>query len=274
VIAPASPSSATGTAIGCITASGPGVDACPLGSPHISSVDTNAAYGATSTGSVYSETTFPGQVAGVSALHLVAPIIGIVSPTEGEYWLAGADGGIFSFGGLPFLGSMGGQPLNKPIVGIVDDGETGYWVVASDGGVFAFGSAGFFGSTGGRLLNEPIVGIAPTPDGRGYWLVASDGGVFTFGDAQFYGSRGGQQLNSPIVAMAATTDGQGYWLASSDGGIFTYGDAPFYGSDLKLGYPVLGIAAWSPFCPPAPPFTCPRGYSIALSNGQRYAITS
>ncbi len=34
------------------------------------------------------------------------------------YWLQGADGGIFTFGDAPFLGSMGGQRLNAAMVGI------------------------------------------------------------------------------------------------------------------------------------------------------------
>ena len=34
------------------------------------------------------------------------------------YWLVASDGGIFSFGGAPFLGSTGGQHLNQPIVGL------------------------------------------------------------------------------------------------------------------------------------------------------------
>ena len=148
-----------------------------------------------------------------------------------SYWLAAADGGVFSFGGLPFEGSMGGKHLNKPIVGIAatPDGG-GYWLVASDGGVFTFGDAQFYGSTGNLVLNQPVVGMAPTPDGRGYWLVAADGGIFSFGDAQFYGSTGAMALNKPIVAMAATPDGGGYWLVASDGGVFTFGDAPFEGS--------------------------------------------
>ena len=38
--------------------------------------------------------------------------------TARGYWLQGSDGGIFTFGDAPFLGSMGGLPLNAPMVGI------------------------------------------------------------------------------------------------------------------------------------------------------------
>jgi hypothetical protein len=50
---------------------------------------------------------------------LNAPIVGITAtPDGGGYWLQGSDGGIFTFGDAPFLGSMGGQHLNAPMVGI------------------------------------------------------------------------------------------------------------------------------------------------------------
>ncbi len=162
------------------------------------------------------------------------------------YWLVASDGGIFTFGSAGFLGSTGGEPLNKPIVGMAaTPDDRGYWLVASDGGIFTFGDAGFYGSTGGMHLNQPIVGMAATPSGHGYWLVASDGGIFTFGDAGFYGSTGGMHLNQPIVGMAATPSGHGYWLVASDGGIFTFGDAVFYGSTggMHLNQPVVGMAA-------------------------------
>jgi hypothetical protein len=168
------------------------------------------------------------------------------SATVSAYWLVAADGGVFSFGGVPFLGSMGGHPLNKPIVGMAGDARgAGYWLVASDGGIFAFGRAGFYGSTGSLVLNKPVVGMAATADGSGYWMVASDGGIFAFGSAGFYGSMGGRALNKPVVGMAATPDGRGYWLVASDGGIFAFGDAPFYGStgNLTLNRPIVGMAA-------------------------------
>ena len=147
------------------------------------------------------------------------------------YRFVASDGGIFSYGTVPFCGSMGGQFLSRPIVGITstpDDG--GYWEVASDGGIFAFGDAAFHGSMGGKPLTRPIVGIASTPDGGGYWEVASDGGIFAFGDAAFHGSMGGKPLTRPIVGIASTPDGGGYWEVASDGGIFAFGDAAFHGS--------------------------------------------
>ena len=162
------------------------------------------------------------------------------------YHLVASNGSVYSYGGAPFYGSMGGQTLNKPIVGTASTpGDGGYWLVASDGGIFSFGNAAFYGSMGGKPLNQPIVGMASTFDGKGYWEVASDGGIFAFGDAPFYGSMGGQPLNKPIVGIAATPDGKGYWEVASDGGIFAFGDAQFYGStgSLTLNKPIVGVAS-------------------------------
>jgi len=167
-----------------------------------------------------------------------------------SYWTVASDGGVFTFGGLPFYGSMGGMRLNAPMVGIAPttgmsgaDGS-GYWTVASDGGVFTFGSAPFYGSMGAVKLNKPMVGIAADPATGGYWTVASDGGFFAF-HAPYYGSMGAVKLNKPVVAMAATPDGRGYWLFASDGGVFAFGDATFSGSlgNLALAAPIVGAAA-------------------------------
>jgi SpoIID/LytB domain protein len=171
----------------------------------------------------------------------------------GGYWIAGADGGVFSFGNAQFFGSTGGIRLAKPIVGIeATPSRQGYWLVASDGGVFSFGDAAFFGSTGGIRLNKPVVGMAGhrtglgvTATALGYWMVASDGGIFAFGDAGFFGSTGGIRLNQPIVGMAPTPTGQGYWMVASDGGIFAFGDAGFFGSTggIRLNQPVTAMSA-------------------------------
>ena len=162
------------------------------------------------------------------------------------YWVAAADGGIFSFGEAAFYGSTGGMTLNSPILGLTaTSAGAGYWLVAADGGIFSFGNARFFGSTGALKLNKPVVGMATTDAGAGYWLVASDGGIFSFGDADFFGSTGALKLNKPVVGMAPTPSGQGYWLVASDGGIFAFGDARFFGSTgaMKLNKPVVGMAS-------------------------------
>ncbi len=162
------------------------------------------------------------------------------------YWVAGPDGGIFSFGEAQFYGSTGNIKLNRPIVGMTGTPSgAGYWMVATDGGIFSYGDAAFSGSTGAITLNQPVVGMAPTPSGQGYWLVASDGGIFSYGDAAFSGSTGDIKLNKPVVGMAPTPSGRGYWLVASDGGIFSYGDAAFFGStgNIKLNQPIVAMAS-------------------------------
>ncbi|MEW6154633.1 MAG: SpoIID/LytB domain-containing protein [Actinomycetota bacterium] len=179
---------------------------------------------------------------------------------SGGYWVAGADGQVYAFGGAPFLGSMGGTPLLRPVVGVAATVTAGgYWLVASDGGLFTFGDAKFLGSMGGAPLNQPMVAIAPTPSGNGYWTVATDGGIFTFGDAPFKGSMGATPLVRPMVGMAGTSSGQGYWTVASDGGIFTFGDAPFLGSmgGAPLREPVVGMA----------PSPSGNGYWLVASDG-------
>jgi hypothetical protein len=161
-------------------------------------------------------------------------------PNLTGYQMVAADGGLFAFG-VPFFGSMGGQPLEQPVVGmaVVPD-SGGYYEVASDGGIFTFGAT-FYGSMGGTQLNQPVVGIAFDTCTGGYYEVASDGGIFAFG-APFLGSMGGITLNEPVVGIAYDTATGGYYEVASDGGIFAFG-APFQGSmgGTRLNEPVVGI---------------------------------
>jgi hypothetical protein len=100
----------------------------------------------------------------IATYQAVPALVGLPfpwGPLGRGYWEVASDGGIFSFGDAPFLGSMGAVTLNKPVVGIAPtpDGK-GYWEVASDGGIFSFGDAPFLGSMGAVTLNKPVVGIA------------------------------------------------------------------------------------------------------------------
>ena len=124
-------------------------------------------------------------------------MVGVAAAPSG-HWLVATDGGVFTQGDAPFLGSKGGQPLNAPIIGIAATPTgRGYWLAGADGGVFAFGDAPFAGSMAGQPLNAAIVGIAGTPTGRGYRLAGADGGVFAFGDAGFARFDGGTAAQRP-----------------------------------------------------------------------------
>lgn len=167
----------------------------------------------------------------------------------GGYWLAGANGAIYSCGDAPFYGSLTSRGIkpNTLIVGIAaTPDDKGYWLVATDGGIFAFGNAKFNGSMGGKPLNKPVVGMAVDPAG-GYYEVASDGGIFAFG-APFHGSTGCIALNEPIKGMIVSCDTTivgtgsacmhsgtsqspgGYQFVASDGGVFSFGNSVFAGS--------------------------------------------
>ncbi|MHB8289458.1 MAG: putative Ig domain-containing protein [Acidimicrobiales bacterium] len=192
----------------------------------------------------------PGFIASAAALAAVPARQSTTSSpsatTTPGYYEVASDGGLFSFGGAAFHGSMGAKRLNAPIVAMVTNADaSGYWEAAADGSLSAFGDARLHGSMSGRTLNKPVVDMAATPDAAGYWEVAADGGVFAFGDAGFIGSMGAKTLNKPVVALAATPDAAGYWEVASDGGIFAFGDARFLGSmgGKPLNKPIVSIVA-------------------------------
>ena len=80
------------------------------------------------------------------------------TPSGDGYWLAAADGGIFAFGGAPFLGSTGAITLNQPIGTLITTAE-GYGLVAADGGMFNYGPT-YLGSGANIPHSGTVVGAA------------------------------------------------------------------------------------------------------------------
>jgi hypothetical protein len=197
-------------------------------------------------------------------------------PTAG-YWLAGADGGVFSFG-APFYGSGVAPPpgacgfspqppstlsgtMGCDAIASTPSGN-GYWLLNAFRSATAYGQAAQSPPVGCTSLNGAMgswTGMASSPTGNGFFLTASNGGVLGCGDAVSFGGLTTQRLNAPVVGIAATPDGQGYWLLAGDGGVFSFGDAQFYGSmgGVRLNAPVVGIA------------TTPdgKGYWLVASDG-------
>src|SRR5436190_2919865 len=183
-----------------------------------------------------------------------AAFIGMAGrPGSTGYWVTARDGGIFTYGDAPYLGSTGGMHLNQPVVGMAATPTgNGYWLVASDGGIFSFGDATFHGSTGSLRLNSPVMAMAaPLPQSGsgsgqppGYWLVARDGGIFAF-DVKFQGSVPGLNLASYAgsVDMKPSATGDGYYVLGADGGIFTFGDANFLGTQSGISAAAMALVA-------------------------------
>ncbi len=163
------------------------------------------------------------------------------------YWLAAADGGIFSYG-VPFFGSQSGTALSQPIMGMaaVPGGTGGYNLAEGNGTVFADGPRATDCTSANGPLNQAVVGIAAAPGGNGCWLAGSGGAVLSMGsNAPFFGSAGTLKLTKPVVGIAAAPNNDGYVLAASDGGVFNYGPGTaFFGSmgGKPLNQPVVGIA--------------------------------
>lgn len=206
------------------------------------------------------------------------------SSVEPGYWLAGADGGVFSFGSAQFFGSgiagpgagacdFSPQPPSTAngslgCSGIASDSDgAGYWLLNTYRSATPYGNAvvspesctSLNGASGGWT------GMAVASNGQGFWLVSSNGAVMGCGAMPPpLGGTTGLTLVAPIVGMAATPDRGGYWLVAADGGVFSFGDAHFYGSmgGVVLNKPIVGIAATADG----------MGYWLVASDGGVFAF--
>jgi hypothetical protein len=116
------------------------------------------------------------------------------SPSGEGYWVATSDGGVFTYCGAKFHGSMADKKLRAPITDIVPTPSgNGYWLVAEDGGIFSFGDAKFFGSPA-DLPAAPTVAIARVP-APGSGATGPKGDPGPTGPA---GPRGQDGLRGPI----------------------------------------------------------------------------
>ena len=74
------------------------------------------------------------------------------TPSGDGYWVAGSDGGVFTYGDAVFYGSLGDTKLAAPIVGMAATPTgRGYWLLGQDGGIFTFGDAPFHGAPTGLV---------------------------------------------------------------------------------------------------------------------------
>jgi hypothetical protein len=192
------------------------------------------------------------------------------TPSEASgagYYVLGSDGGIFSFGNAPFLGSVPGLKLPVKVTALrLSTTKTGlgYYILGSDGGIFSFGDATFFGSVPGLNLPARVTALdlRPTRSGAGYWILGADGGVFSFGDAQFFGSLPGIGVTNKAIRLVPTPTGNGYWILGADGGVFSFGDATFFGSVPGLGINNTAVVAMA-----APTSDKVNGYWVLAGDG-------
>ena len=154
------------------------------------------------------------------------------------YYVLGNDGGIFSYGTAPFLGSVPGRGEHiTAVLMALTPSQHGYWVLGADGSVFGFGDAPVLGSLRGQVGGGGAVPVdlKPSSTGKGYWILDSHGDVHSFGDAHSHGSLLTAGVHSTATRLVPTPSGNGYWILGRDGGVFGFGDASFHGSLPGLG---------------------------------------
>lgn len=106
-----------------------------------------------------------------------APVAVVAPRPQGGYIvLKNSDGGVFTYDGAPFYGSLPGLGVASKAVDLAwTPSGLGYWILAADGAVFSFGDAQYKGAlnTIDADANRTPIGIVAKADG-GYILVTQD----------------------------------------------------------------------------------------------------
>ena len=185
-----------------------------------------------------------GPPRSVSVPSSGSSLVGI-SPTyhDGGYWVASSAGGVFSYGGAAFHGSLPSRGIvpAAPIVGIAADPMTnGYWLVGADGGVYGFDAA-FHGSSapaGGPIWHDPPPGASTVVTAVG--IAASIGGYRTA-----YGSEPsplGQAAVAYLSSRAGFDTAAVYDAATGQTFVINSSLAEFTASIVKVD--ILATALW------------------------------
>lgn len=105
------------------------------------------------------------------------PVPFTLSRPQGGYIVVGSDGGVFTYDGAPFFGSLPGIKVVAKVVSAAwSPTGQGYWILGEDGAVYGFGDAAYKGGYNSfdaatRGSRKPI-GIVAV--GSGYKIVALD----------------------------------------------------------------------------------------------------
>jgi hypothetical protein len=197
------------------------------------------------------------------------PPVGGTGPSSSGhpgYWMLGADGAVYPFGGAQSYGTRPIGPGHTAVKIEPTPSGQGYWVLDDTGAVTAFGDAPAFGAIPAAVLGpgEMATSLSATPTGQGYWIFTNRGRAVSFGDARFLGDVSALTLNGPVLDSVATPTGQGYYMVASDGGIFAFGDARFAGSmgGRRLNAPVRSLV----------PDGDGAGYWLVASDGGIFAF--
>jgi hypothetical protein len=78
-------------------------------------------------------------------------------PQNDGYWMTAADGGLFTFGRAPFLGSGASPPRSSPCVAInASTTGRGYALLLADGSVLPYGDVPKLGGAAGRIFGMAV----------------------------------------------------------------------------------------------------------------------